>query len=99
MYDIEVSNGALGDLAKLRAYDRTMLLDEIERILTTEPAKPSRNKKILVGLNPPFDSVPPVRELRVVEYRVFYDVAESERKVYVRAVRRKPPHQTTEAIL
>ncbi len=43
--------------------------------------------------------VPPIWELRVGEFRIFYDVAEEERKVYVRAVRRKPPHKTTEETL
>ena len=59
----------------------------------------TRNKKILVGLTPPWEHQPPVWELRVGEYRVFYDVDEPDRRVTVRAVRRKPPHATTEGIL
>jgi mRNA-degrading endonuclease RelE of RelBE toxin-antitoxin system len=43
--------------------------------------------------------VQPVWELRVGEYRVFYDVDEVGGQVVVRAVRRKPPHKTTEEIL
>ncbi len=43
--------------------------------------------------------IPPVWELRVREYRVFYDVAAAEQTVYVRAIRRKPGHRTTEEIL
>jgi len=42
---------------------------------------------------------PPVWQLRVGEYRVFYDVDREEMAVYVRAVRLKPPHKTTEEIL
>ena len=38
-------------------------------------------------------------ELRVGEYRVFYDVDDTERLVTVRTIRRKPPHATTEEIL
>lgn len=38
-------------------------------------------------------------ELRVGEYRVFYDVQEQARLVTVRAIRLKPPHKTTEEIL
>jgi len=38
-------------------------------------------------------------ERRVGDWRVFYDVDGEERRVYVRAVRRKPPHRTTEEIL
>ena len=41
----------------------------------------------------------PVWELRVGEYRVFYDVNEQEARVIVRAVRRKRPYQATEEIL
>lgn len=48
---------------------------------------------------PPFESDPPIWELRVGEFRVFYDVDEIERIVYIRAVRHKPPHKTTEEIL
>ncbi len=38
-------------------------------------------------------------EMRMGEYRVFYDVDDAERRVVIRAVRRKPPHATTEEIL
>ncbi len=54
---------------------------------------------MLEGLAPSFEAVPPIWELRVGEYRIFYDVDEDEKKVYVRAIRRKPPHKTTEEIL
>lgn len=46
-----------------------------------------------------WDAVLPVRELRVGECRVFYDVDEAEQRVTIRAIRRKPPHSTTEDIL
>ena len=38
-------------------------------------------------------------ELRVGAYRVFYDVDDDENKVYVRAVRKKPPYKRTEDIV
>ena len=65
----------------------------------TKPARETRNRKILRGLTPPWEHLPPVWELRVNEYRVFYDVDEAAGQVVVRAVRRKPPHKTTEEIL
>jgi len=37
--------------------------------------------------------------LRVGPFRVFYDVQEAERRVYVRAIRHKPAHRQTEEIL
>lgn len=64
-----------------------------------EPSQPTRNRKIVVGLKPPWEHEPPVWELRVGPFRVFYDVDDSEKRVVIRAVREKPPHKTTEEIL
>jgi mRNA-degrading endonuclease RelE of RelBE toxin-antitoxin system len=50
-------------------------------------------------LIPPWTAELPVWELRIGEYRVFYDVSDEEETVYVRAVRKKPPGTTTEEIL
>ena len=50
-------------------------------------------------LVPPFEAVPPVWQLRIGDHRVFSDVDSVHKKVFVRAVRRKPPHLTTEQIL
>ena len=52
-----------------------------------------------MNLIPPWDAVPPIWELRVGEYRVFYDVSEEEKTVYVRAIRKKPQGKRTEEIL
>jgi mRNA-degrading endonuclease RelE of RelBE toxin-antitoxin system len=41
----------------------------------------------------------PVRELRIGDWRVFYDVDEQDSLVVVRAIRRKSPGKTTEDIL
>lgn len=71
----------------------------MEEQLSREPTRETRNRKLLPGLEPPFDATPPVWELRVGAYRVFYDVNVSERTVYVRAIRRKPAHKTTKDIL
>ncbi len=75
------------------------ILDRIEVQLRYAPTRQSRNRKILVGLVPPWEHVDPVWELRIGEYRVFYDVDESRSTVIIRAIRRKPPHRTTEEIL
>ena len=66
--------------------------------LTHEPAAPSRKRKCLVDLTPSFEHEPPIWELRVGSLRVFYDVNEADRRVHVRAVRRKDT-QTTEDIV
>ena len=99
MYEVEFSEGVEKDLKKIRVYDRNMILDAVEKQLVHTPNVETKKRKMLVSLVPPFESVPPIWELRVGEYRVFYDVDEEEGKVYVRAVRKKPPHKTTEEIL
>ena len=91
--------GCRRGLAGLRAFERVRILDEIEDQLTEQPTQETRNKKLLPGLKPPWEQELPVWELRVGEYRVFYDVDDAEQVVTVRAIRRKPPHATTEEIL
>jgi mRNA-degrading endonuclease RelE of RelBE toxin-antitoxin system len=74
MYTIEYAEGVADDLKKLRTYERKRILDSIEEQLTYEPTRKTRKRKILVGLVPPWEHIEPVWELRVGEYRVFYDV-------------------------
>ena len=99
MYEIRYAEGVAGDLAEVRAYERARILDCIEEQLRHEPTRQARNKKILVGLAPPWEHVEPVWELRIGEHRVFYDVDEEASVVIIRAIRHKPPHKTTEEIL
>jgi mRNA-degrading endonuclease RelE of RelBE toxin-antitoxin system len=76
-----------------------MLVEAMERLLTVEPLTPTRNRKPLRPLRAPWSTMPPVWELRVDQYRIFYDAVPEDRRVFVRAIRRKPPHRTTEDIL
>lgn len=99
MYTIEFAAGVAEDLAELRAYDRQRILDRIDEQLADQPAQVTRNRKPIVGLTPRWEHEEPVWELRIDEYRVFYDVDEAARRVTVRAIRHKPPHKTTEEIL
>ena len=96
---IEYAESITDDLAQLHAYDRSHLLDRIEAQLSHQPTQPTRHKKMLIGLVPPWDHVDPVWELRIGVFRVFYDVDEEQAVVNIRAIRRKPPHKTTEEIL
>ncbi len=53
----------------------------------------------LTGLVPPWEHVPPVWEVRIGEYRAFYDIEEKAATVIVRAIRDRPARKTTEEIL
>ena len=99
MYRVEYADDISDDLAGLRAYDRKRILDRLEKQLRYAPNKRTKNKKPLHGLVPPWEHTDPVWELRIGEYRVFYDVDEPASLVTVRAIRYKPPHKTTEEIL
>lgn len=99
VFKITYSKAVADDLKSLRAPERSQILDEIEVQLAHEPSQETRNRKILVGLVPPWEHVLPVWELRIGEYRVFYDVDDKAKLVMVRAVRHKLPHKTTKDIL
>jgi mRNA-degrading endonuclease RelE of RelBE toxin-antitoxin system len=99
VYKIEYSEGVADDLRLLRASQRAQILDRIEVQLRHEAARPARNRKIVVGLVPPWEHADPIWELRIGEYRVFYDVDQDEGTVMIRAIRHKPLHKTTEEIL
>ncbi len=99
MYEIRFAKDVEKDLKRLPAYHRARLLEAIETHLLDTPTTPTRNRKLLVNLIPPWTAEPPIWELRVGDYRVFYDVSQAEATVYVRAIRRKPPGRTAEDII
>jgi len=98
VYTIKFVEQSLGDLQRLRVVDRRRVLNAVEEKLRLEPARQDRRRKVLVGLVPPWDHVRPVWQLRVGEFRVFYDVDEEQEAVIVRAVRRKGRKMTEEIL-
>jgi hypothetical protein len=62
MYEIIFAEGVEEDLAKIRAFDRTKLLDAIDRQLIHEPCQETRNKKLLASLKPPWNNELPIWE-------------------------------------
>ena len=68
-FELRYSEAAVGQLRKLRAFDRAMILREIEQVLGVNPTLESKAKIKL--LRPP---APTQYRLRVGEFRVFYDV-------------------------
>ncbi len=97
-HEIKLLGSAASELKRFRVYEQRRIVDEIEIHLRHQPTVPSRNRQCLVGLTPSFEHTPPIWELRVGDFRVFYDVEPEAEVVYVRAVRRKGRGQTTEDI-
>ena len=94
-FSVKIVPSALEELKEIRVFDRRKIARAIEDQLTSQPTAETRNRKLLLPeLQPSFPCEPPLWELRVGDFRVFYDVEEDT--VFVRAIRPKPPHQTTD---
>ena len=89
---------AENDLRAFRTYEARRIVDEVDAHLMKTPMKPSRRRKRLEELVPPWDAVRPVWQLRIGDFRVFYDVDEDRQAVIVRAVRRKGTKTTGEIL-
>ena len=99
MFAIRFAEGDEEDLRKIRMFYRNQILDAIEAQLAHEPDIKTRNRKLLENLLPLPQSARPVWELRVGEYRVFYDVSPARAVVFVLGIRRKKGRAKTEEIL
>jgi mRNA-degrading endonuclease RelE of RelBE toxin-antitoxin system len=80
MFSIEFSASARKDLRYLHKSKQTLIVEEVEEQLIHEPLRETRNRK-------------PLRpndlsswELRVADFRVFYDVNEEVQEVTIKAV-------------
>ena len=69
--EIRFAEGVEEDLRNIRIYYRNQILDAIEKQLAHEPDTRTRNRKLLENLIPPWQTVAPIWELRVGEYRLF----------------------------
>jgi mRNA-degrading endonuclease RelE of RelBE toxin-antitoxin system len=75
-FDIEFTHTAADHVRAYRTFEQRIILDAVEEQLRHEPMVETRNKKRL-GANQLSDW-----ELRVGEFRVFYDiVAEEDRRI------------------
>ena len=93
--------GVERELRALTAYEQKQVLDGIEEHLSDRPEVVTRRRKVLEDFTAPeqWAAEPPIWQLRVGDFRVFYEVERRKRVVWVRAVRRKPAHKTTGEIL
>ena len=83
----------------MRAFEKRQIADEIEAKLLVDPLAETRKMKRLGDVKAGFAYERPLRELKVGDYRVYYNVDEQALMVYVHAIRQKPPYMTTEEVL
>lgn len=98
-FKIEITDLAESELMAIHVFDRRTIVDKVREQLTHQPTEETRNRKRLNSAVPAFDHVPPVWELRVGDYRVFYDVDATSQTAFIRAVRLKRRGQTTEDLI
>jgi mRNA-degrading endonuclease RelE of RelBE toxin-antitoxin system len=79
-FEIEYSPDALVHLQSLRKFDRVKVIDAIDQKLRSEPTAPSRHRKQMRS-NLLF-----TWELRVGNFRAYYDVDAERRTVLIRAI-------------
>jgi mRNA-degrading endonuclease RelE of RelBE toxin-antitoxin system len=98
-FKVKLVDLAEEELQAIRTFDRRRIVDAIKEQLRDQPTVETRNRKCLEDLVPAFEHAPPLWELRIGDYRVFYDVDTTAAVVYVRAVRKKSQGQTTGNII
>jgi len=80
MFNIDVTDSASDDLEWFRKHEQTTIADQIELQLTHQPNVEARNRK---RLRP---NQVAEWELRIDNFRVFYNVDENARVVEVKAI-------------
>jgi mRNA-degrading endonuclease RelE of RelBE toxin-antitoxin system len=83
MYEVEYTIEAIEDLRLYRKHERQLIVDQIDEQLLHEPSRETRNRK---RLRP--NSVAEF-ELRLMKFRVFYDVDENGKVVKIDAIGHK----------
>lgn len=90
-YDIYYSQDATDDVRPLRVYDQRLVLDGIEQHLSYQPRLVSRTR--IKEMSQPFWSQ---FRLRIKGFRIYYDVHDESRSVYVLRIVEKTSEQTPE---
>src|SRR5919202_981072 len=80
MFELVLTESAIGDLRYLNKTDQNLILDTVEQQLLEEPLTVTRNRKPLRS------NELSTWELRISKYRVFYDVDTQDSLVTVKAV-------------
>lgn len=99
MFKVEIVPDAVEELGVIPAFHRGRIEQAVEKQLQFEPVKRTKNRKSLEGVLAGFEHDPPLWQLRVGEWRVFYDIDLEEKVVTIRAIRKKLPSSRTEDIL
>jgi mRNA-degrading endonuclease RelE of RelBE toxin-antitoxin system len=79
-YQIEFSPDAIDHLGMLRKFEQQRITNSVHVQLKNEPLRESRHRKLMRS------NLLATRELRIGDFRVYYDVDEEKSVVLVRAI-------------
>ena len=97
-FKIVIKPDAADELSAIRTFDRRRIVDDIDSELGLDADVETKRKKLLDGVIAGFLFEPPLWELKIGDYRVYYDVKRIELMVYIRAVRFKGTRTTAEVL-
>lgn len=98
-FKVQIVPSAVEELRAIKVFYRRHIVSAIEEQLMWQPSVESRHRKRLENVDASFEHEPPLWEVRVGEFRVFYDVDETGNTVFVRAIRHQRGHVATEEVL
>jgi mRNA-degrading endonuclease RelE of RelBE toxin-antitoxin system len=98
-FQIELSKISKRDFDAIRAFDQRRISAAVDSKLCVDPDVETRDKKCLGSEPANFSYTPPLWELRVDAFRIFYEVDRDGEVVYVHAIRQKPASKTTAEVL
>src|SRR5260370_8614644 len=91
-FSVQIMPSALGELKAIHVFYRRQIARAIREQLVHQPTVASRNRKLLANPRPAFECEPPLWELRIGGYRVFYDVDETAKIAFFRPFLQNPRH-------
>ena len=85
-FTIQIVPSALAELKAIRVYHRRQIARAIDEQLADQPTVETRNRKVVLLADASFAFDPPLRELRVGDFRVFYRQLRKQRNLALRGV-------------
>lgn len=97
MYRVKYSLLSLRQLRRITMYQRRRIMNAIDDLGESDPRSRSTVKEIR-GIKPPWEGRSPFFQLRVGEYRVFFDIDDDDAVLLVNAIRHKGRKTTKETL-
>jgi len=82
-FAVQIMPSALAELKAIKGFYRRQIVQAVDEQLPHQPHVQTKNRKLLENAPAAFEHEPPLWELRVGSFRVFYDVDEANQVVFI----------------